>query len=114
MTDDAAYWKRAVEVEKAASPIFAAAMAVSVADAAFMVDSLERKDAMLPFVDPTAYLRGAGDVSGVALRMARAFLQFRAELERIAEAAGPEFVRKWARTAARAEALRAEAEGEPR
>lgn len=53
---------------------------ISLDDAKALVDEIERTDTLMPFIDPTAYLQICHTLP-VHLRVARAFLAFRRELE---------------------------------
>lgn len=57
---------------------------VSVADAQAVVEEMERTDAFLPFVDPTAWIKLSKTAPGHQ-RLARAFLAFRQELAALVE-----------------------------
>lgn len=47
-----------------------------------VLDELERMDTVMPFLDPTAWMKGRDNLAGHR-RAARAFVEFRRELEKL-------------------------------
>lgn len=92
---DAGARERSKRTEEAAGRAVRIALEVPAEEVRESIELLERQEATLPFLDPTAWMRGGGKVTGVALAMMRAFLKFREELDRIRGEAGPEFYREW-------------------
>lgn len=58
------------------------AVAIPLKDAVALVNELERMETLMPFTHPTAYLEIRGTLPGHMLG-ARAFLEFRSELEKL-------------------------------
>lgn len=61
---------------------------VPLADAQAVLDEIGRMEAIMPILDPTAYRKIMGNIPGNE-RAVRAFIDFRSELEKIAEADRP-------------------------